>query len=263
MMRGVDVETDSMLPLGIVFDLDGTLILSHHDFGRMREEIVRTAERYGAFLGPDAVTEKVGTSQILREARHALQAAKVPEGTISRFEEDVNRRIDAVEMEALPRTTARDGARGLLEALADRAFRLGLFTRSSKGFCQGALARTGLGGFFSHVRDRSTPGPAKPAPEALHLLLREMDVPVERALFVGDHLEDARCAVLAEVVFYGVLPDPAQPNPTTAAQFLASGATSVAADLDEIARLLDLPREARPRRATRWPHPDLGHRRND
>jgi len=228
-----------MLPLGIVFDLDGTLVLSHHDFARMREEIVRAAEKYGASLVHSAMPERVGTTETLHNARRALHAAGVREETIARFEADVSRRIDTVEMEALPRTSARPGARGLLETLAGHGVRLGLFTRSSEEFSRAALSRTGLDGFFPYARTRSAPGPAKPSPEALRLLLQEMDVPAGDALFVGDHLEDARCAVRAGVVFYGVLPDPAQPNPTTSDQFVASGATAVARDLEDIARLLD------------------------
>jgi len=229
-----------MMSLGIVFDLDGTLILSHHDFGRMQDAIVRTAENYGAVPGRLALGERIGTTQIRGAALWGLRAAGVSEGTILRFNTEVDRLIDEIEMEALPRTAAREGAGRLLTGLRDRRAHLGVLTRSSGRFCRAALERTGLAGFFPHVRTRSEPGPAKPSPVALHLLLREMDVTVERALFIGDHLEDAECATGAGVLFYGVLSDPEQPNPTTAQQFLAAGAADVAADLDEVARLIDV-----------------------
>jgi len=228
-----------MVPSGIVFDLDGTLILSHHDFGRMRNEIVRTAERYGAMPERFTVNERVGTTQILGVARRELQAANVPEGTLLGFDAEVNRLIDGIELEALPRTMARPGARTLLTNLRERGFRLGLFTRSSEAFCHSALARTGLGEFFAYVRTRGEPGPVKPSPAALHLLLEKMDIAVERAVFIGDHPEDAECAARAGVLFYGVLPDPEQANPTTAEQLLANGAVEVASNLAEIARLID------------------------
>ena len=228
-----------MRPSGIVFDLDGTLILSHHDFGRMRVEIVKTAEGYGVPPGRLAVDELIGTTQVLDAARRELMAAGVPEEAILRFHLEVNRGVDAIEMEALRRTTTRRGAEELLRDLSERAFRLGLFTRSSEGFCQAALTQTGLRQFFPYTRTRTEPGPAKPSPEALHLLLEKMDVPVGRALFVGDHLEDSRCATRAGVTFYGVLPDPDQPNPTTAEQFLASGAAAVAANLEDVGRLIN------------------------
>ncbi|HEV8594568.1 MAG TPA: HAD-IA family hydrolase [Thermoplasmata archaeon] len=227
-----------MKPLGVVFDLDGTLVLSHHDFARMRAEIVRTAEHYGVSPGPLTADEVIGTTHALRAARQELEAAHVPERTILRFESEVSGRIDAVEMEALPRTVVRAGAGDLLRGVHERGVRLGLFTRSSEAFCRAALGRAGLSEFFPYIRTRSSPGPSKPSPDALRLLLRGMEVSPKRAVFVGDHLEDARCATSAGVLFYGVLPDPEQPNPTTAEQFRASGAAAVASDLSEIARLL-------------------------
>lgn len=236
--RPVRHRRDFLLPLCVIFDLDGTLILSQHDFGRMREAIVRTAVAFGARPERLAVQEQIGTSQTLSAARRELRAADAPEDTLSRFAAEVNRLVDAIEMEALPRTTARPGAQALLNALRQRAIPLGLFTRGSESFCRDALTSTGLGDIFTCIRSRSAPGPAKPAPEALLFLIREIERPVERTLFVGDHLEDAECAKGAGVLFYGLLADPKQPNPTTAAQFRAAGAAAVAADLPELARML-------------------------
>ena len=190
--------------LGVVFDLDGTLVLSHHDFGRMRGEVVRIAEKYGVMPGHLSVHEPI--HRIVESARQEL--ASGPEGNLYRFEAEYPKRIDAIEAEALPRTVARSGAEPLLKALSERGFRLGVLTRSSEFFARGALARTGLGAYFPYLRSRSTPGPAKPSPEALQFLLREMGIPDERALYVGDHLIDAECATRARVRFYGILSDP-------------------------------------------------------
>jgi phosphoglycolate phosphatase len=224
--------------LGVAFDLDGTLVLSHHDFGRIRAEVVRIAERHGVVPGQLSTREPV--HRIVEMAREAMRTANVPDGELWRFEAEYQKAIDAIELEALPRTTARPGTETLLEGLRARGFRLGVLTRSSEAFARGALARTGLGVFFPYLRSRSSPGPAKPSPESLLLLLHEMGVPVERALFVGDHLLDAECATAARVRFYGVLPDPSEKaDPAnTSDRFRAAGASAVAADLDELARYL-------------------------
>jgi phosphoglycolate phosphatase len=227
-----------MRPLGIVFDLDGTLVLSHHDFRRMRDEVVRTAEEFGIPPGRIQVTERIGTTQTISVARRELEAAGVTAMQMSLFDAEMGRRLDSIELEALPRTGLRAGAEALLKVLRRQGVRLGLFTRSSDAFCVAALARLGLESFFPNVRTRNDPGPVKPSPEALRLLLREMEVLPHQAIFVGDHLEDAECATRAGVRFYGVLPDPEQPNPTTEEGFFSSGATAVATDLRGIARLL-------------------------
>jgi len=242
-----DAEPHFLEPLlGVVFDLDGTLVLSHHDFGRMRAEVIRLAEKYGVVPGHLSVHEPI--HRIVEAARAELTNSGGPEGNLFRFEAEYPKRIDAIEAEALPRTVARPGAEPLLRTLSERGFRLGVLTRSSEFFARNALARTGLGPFFPYLRTRSAPGPQKPSPEALHFLLREMEIPNERALFVGDHLIDAECATRARVRFYGVLADPSEPvvdAATTEERFLAAGAAAVAKDLPELARHLDVAGTAR------------------
>jgi phosphoglycolate phosphatase len=226
--------------LGVVFDLDGTLVLSHHDFGRMRAEVIRLAEQHGVPPGHLSVQDPI--HRIVENAREVLRTSGAPDGQVYRFESEYQKRIDAIELEALPRTVPRPGAAELLRTLTARGFRLGVLTRSSETFARSALQRTGLDPSFAYLRSRSAPGPAKPSPEALLLLLREMEVPLERALFVGDHLIDAECATRARVRFYAVLPDPSEKSVTTMSEdrFLAAGASAVARDLPDLTRQLNV-----------------------
>jgi len=170
--------------LGVVFDLDGTLVLSHHDFGRMRSEVIRIAEKYGVVPGHLSVGDPI--HRIVEAAREEMRTAGAPDGVLYRFEADYQKAIDSIELEALPRTVARPGAAELLKTLSDRGFRLALLTRSSESFARQALLKTQLGPYFSYLRSRSAAGPAKPSPEALLLLLKDMEVPIDRALYVGD-----------------------------------------------------------------------------
>ncbi|EQD30185.1 Haloacid dehalogenase-like hydrolase domain protein, partial [mine drainage metagenome] len=171
-------------------------------------------------------------------------------------EAEFHKLIDGIEMQALDRTTVRAGAPALLRGLHERGFRLGLLTRSSEPFTREALGRTHLDRYFSFMRTRSAPGPAKPSPEALLYLLSEMGVPVERALYVGDHLIDAECATRAGVRFYAVLPDPSESSTMSTDRFLAAGASAIATDLTELARQLQIaspPPEPWPRVASATP----------
>lgn len=230
--------------LGVVFDLDGTLVLSHHDFGRIRHEVIRIAERHGVTPGTLSVRDPV--HRIVESAREQLRAGGLPDGELWRFEAEYQKSIDSIELEALPNTVVRPGAVELLRGLTGRGFRLGILTRSSEAFARAALVRTGLSEYFGYLRSRSAPGPAKPSPEALLLLLREMGVPLDRALYVGDHLIDAECATAARVRFYGLLPDASEkPDPTmNPDRFLSAGASAVAKDLTSLARQLGVASEA-------------------
>jgi len=242
-----DAEPHFVEPLlGVVFDLDGTLVLSHHDFGRMRAEVIRIAEKYGVVPGHLSVQDPI--HRIVEVARQELAGSGLPEGNLFRFEAEYPKKIDAIEAEALPRTVARPGATELLRTLTERGYRLGILTRSSEFFARGALKQTELDGFFPYLRTRSSPGPAKPSPEALQALLKEMEIPSERSLYVGDHLIDAECAIRARVRFYGVLPDASEksPEPMTTERFLAAGASAVAKDLAELGRHLGVLGSPRP-----------------
>ncbi|MGP8158966.1 MAG: HAD family hydrolase [Thermoplasmata archaeon] len=228
--------------LGVVFDLDGTLVLSHHDFGRMRSDVIRIAEHYGIMPGHLSVQDPI--HRIVEAAREELRNTGAADSILYRFEADYQRAIDAIELEALPRTVPRPGAPELLKILSLRGFRIGLLTRSSETFARQALVRTQLAPFFSYLRSRSAAGPTKPSPEALLMLLKEMGVPIDRALFVGDHLLDAECARAAGVRFYAVMPDPSEAaashSTMTEDRFLAAGASAIAKDLPELAHHLTI-----------------------
>ncbi|MGC2289987.1 MAG: HAD family hydrolase [Thermoplasmata archaeon] len=234
--------------LGIVFDLDGTLVDSQHDFPKLRKTVVRLAEKYGVPPGRLSITGTVVRN--LRDATAILEQQNLPEGHIFRFEKEVNDSIDAIEMEALPRTHQAPNAGAVLKALTQQGFRLGLLTRSSDHFARSALLKTELGPYFPYLRSRSSPGPVKPSPEALRLLLETMGIPPDRAVLVGDQLLDCECAVAARVRFYGVMLPPKDPLYVDIDRFKAGGATAVARDLTELASFFGvkvaLPRVQRP-----------------
>jgi HAD superfamily hydrolase (TIGR01549 family) len=219
--------------MGIVFDLDGTLVDSQHDFPKLRKTVVQLAEKYGVPPGRLSITETV--NRLLRDATAILEQANLPQGQVFRFENEVNETIDRIEMEALPRTKATPNAGPVLKALTEQGFRLGLLTRSSDHFARSALLKTELAPYFPFLRSRSSPGPVKPSPEALRLLLETMGIPPDRAVLVGDQLLDCECAVAARVKFYGVMLPPKDPLYVDIDRFKSGGATAVARDLTDLA----------------------------
>jgi HAD superfamily hydrolase (TIGR01549 family) len=222
--------------LGVVFDLDGTLILSPHPFDKMRHEVIRIAELHGVTPGHLSIQQTIPS--LMEMAASEIEHGHLPEGTRFRFEASVNRRLDEIEVEGLEKTVVRPGATELLQALTDKGYRIGLLTRSCQSFAQGALRRTHLAHFIRSSRTRSSPGPVKPDPEALLAVLRELEVPPNRAVFVGDHRIDADCAHGAHVRFYGLLPVQLGPLGTETDRFKAAGAVAVAKDLSELGRQL-------------------------
>jgi phosphoglycolate phosphatase len=222
--------------LGVVFDLDGTLVVSPHPYDKMRRETIRIAEQHG--VPPSQLSPHQTIPSLVATAEAEIGRANLPEGTRYRFEAAVNRRLDEIEVEGLAQTSERPGATALLEALTARGYRIGVLTRSCLAFTRGALRKTSLGQYVRAMRTRSDPGPSKPESEALLLLLRDLEVPADRAVFVGDHRMDAECARGAHVRFYAVLPVPPGELGTDTERFRAAGATAVARDLEELGRQL-------------------------
>ena len=87
-----------------------------------------------------------------------------PRARSGSFDAEYQKAIDAIEMEALPRTVVRPGAAALLEGLTGRGFRLGVLTRSSERFARSALRQTQLDPFFEYLRSRSSPDRRSPLP---------------------------------------------------------------------------------------------------
>src|SRR5213594_1981089 len=104
----------------------------------MREAIVHSALAQGALAGRVAANEQIGTSQTFAAARRALQEANASPATLAQFEKEADALVDEVELGALPKTHAREGAVPLLTALRGKGVQLGVFTRSSDRFCREA-----------------------------------------------------------------------------------------------------------------------------
>jgi phosphoglycolate phosphatase len=223
---------------GVVFDLDGTLVVSRPPIGRMQEAIRSHAMALGVPVSEFPVHETSTTSGTLLAAREAIQRRSTDRSAVEGFEVAVARDLERIEMTGVDSVAIREGALPLLESLRERGCTLAVFTRASRAYCDRVFSRFGLGGLLDVIRTRDDPGPAKPSSGALQAVLSAMKVRPTEALYVGDHPEDAVCARSLGVPFWAVLADPASPPGAPADEFTALGAERVARDLLELRALL-------------------------
>ncbi len=160
-----------------MFDLDGTLTVTAHDFAGIR-----------AMLGLPA---DLG----ILEALDALPAQRAA---------PLRKRLDDYEYELAGRAVAAEGAMTLLTSLQQRGVRLGILTRNNLLNAERTLTATGLSGFFDAdalmTRERVR---AKPDPEGILVLLRSWSAHPTTAVMVGDDrldIEVGRSAGLATVL---------------------------------------------------------------
>ena len=147
-----------------IFDLDGTLTVSVHDFDYVRAE-----------LGLD---DDVPILEELR-AMPKEQAAPLWE------------RLNEIEFYYAGKARVMEGSVALLERLAERGARLGIFTRNMMPVVQETLRACGIDHLFSTdvIVDRDTCTP-KPSPEGIYHLLDLWQGHAQQTVMVGDYLYD-------------------------------------------------------------------------
>jgi HAD superfamily hydrolase (TIGR01509 family) len=156
-----------------IFDLDGTLTESVHDFPAI-------ARALGL---PD-------TQPILESLVMLPEPQAVP----------IHRRLDEIELAIARRARPAPGAAALLGLLRRRGGRLGIVTRNTRITARATLAVSELDQHFLEEdiigRQEATP---KPDPGGIERLLESWGAPPEDAVMVGDYLFDLQAGRAAGV----------------------------------------------------------------
>jgi phosphoglycolate phosphatase len=177
----------------VLFDLDGTLVDSGIDFGRMRREMLALA----AEAGCDAAALAGADILDIRDVFCARGADR--EAALQRAEA----RLVAIEREALERATPIEGAGELLAALRDRGVRIGIVTRNCREIAEDSLARYGF--TYEVLVARADTPRMKPHPDHLRRALEALTVPPAAAVMVGDGRMDVEAGLAAGMRTVGFL----------------------------------------------------------
>jgi HAD superfamily hydrolase (TIGR01509 family) len=147
-----------------IFDMDGTLTLSIHDFDGIKR-----------ILG-------LPIDQPILEALNSLPAAQAAQ---------LHQQLDVLELDIAHQATAQSGARELLTKLRSRGAQIAILTRNSKPNAEATLAACGLAEFFPSelILSRHCCSP-KPSPEGILQLLSGWSAEPDRSVMVGDYVFD-------------------------------------------------------------------------
>jgi len=104
----------------------------------------------------------------------------------------------------LSETHFLDGAKEALSALHSDGAILGIASNKFGHFSRGVLTHLGVSDYFKSVVGAGDVPRNKPFPDMIHTALREMDLPPEDALFVGDTLTDIETGKQAGVDVYAL-----------------------------------------------------------
>jgi HAD superfamily hydrolase (TIGR01509 family) len=157
-----------------IFDLDGTLTVSAHDFEHMRQELG---------LAPETP---------ILEALHAMppqQAAPLWEV------------LNELEFYYAGKASLMQGATELLQNLHDGGRQLAILTRNTMPVVRQTLRACAIDHFFplEHILDRDACIP-KPSPDGIMQLLEFWQAEADDSVMVGDYLYDLEAGKGAGVV---------------------------------------------------------------
>ena len=147
-----------------IFDLDGTLTVSAHDFEHMRRE-----------LG-------------LEPQEPILEALRaIPEDEAAPLWETLNE----LELYYAGKASIMQGANELLQKLHDKGRQLAILTRNTMPVVQHTLEACSIDQFFplDHILDRDSCIP-KPSPDGIQRLLKFWQADADDTVMVGDFLYD-------------------------------------------------------------------------
>jgi len=190
------------LPKAIIFDLDGTLIDSRHDYAEMRHRAIEVLSEAGVPAGGPADTGPIW--EIRLRGMEYLLLNGVTEERWREIDAQVTDALNEVELKALEDARPMPGAAETLHYIVGKGVRIGVATRSHRAYALEALSRSGLSLYVEVLLARDDVEHPKPDPRHLLQAVAAFDAEPGEAVFVGDTTTDQSTAREAGVPFIGI-----------------------------------------------------------
>ena len=181
------------MTLGVLFDLDGTLVTFNFDVQGSRKALFAELTKLGFDMSNLSLTSP--TQNVIDAARSQVETgrAKVDFG---RVRERLFSILDDFELDSGRSVTAFPEAKETLANLRGFA-KLGVLTNSGRKAASRILGRSSLLGYFDFVLTRDDVDAMKPSPEGVNKAVAMFALPKEKVVYVGDGLLDIIAAQAA------------------------------------------------------------------
>lgn len=182
-------------PQAVLFDLDGTLIISKIDFYAMTQGVADMAKEYGI---EDPILNQI---DVLHSIQFCMRNLNPKDASI--FQMKSEQLLVDIELSAAKDARPADGALELLQRLTDAQIKVGIVTRNCREYAELVLANYPLPHDLLLTRNDVTK--TKPDPEQLLLALKTFQIRPELSLMVGDHQMDIEGGKRAGMKTAGIL----------------------------------------------------------
>lgn len=179
----------------IIFDLDGTLIDSLEDLAAATNHMLTSLGRKP--VGLEQVRGYVGQG-----ARRLVERA-MPVATAEEIEIGINIFLTYNEAHIVDRTRLYPGAMETLAELRKAGMTMAVVSNKNVALCRKVLSTLDADGFFATVIGADSTALRKPSPEPLLMVLRKLGVAADRALMVGDSINDIAAGNAAGIATVG------------------------------------------------------------
>jgi phosphoglycolate phosphatase len=186
----------------VVFDLDGTLIASNHDYGEMARRVKLILEESGA--PTDALSQQGRVWEIIQGGMRSLQELGLPPERVKDVLDRIDEALNEVEISSVGSVELKPGATELLEHIKERGIKIGIATRSCSEYARRSMEASRLAEYFDVVLARDEVEFPKPDPRHLLQVLEELNATPQSSVFVGDTETDQRTARAAGIPFIGI-----------------------------------------------------------
>jgi HAD superfamily hydrolase (TIGR01509 family) len=171
----------------IVIDMDGTITKFNLDYMSARRLALEELEKMN--LRTVEMTEQLSLYLILQNLKDKLNA-----DTFAIVRSKFYNLLEEMEMKAAQEVILYPGAVETLQELRRRSLKIGIVTNNGRAGTNLTLKRYGLEGYFDAVVTRDDCEEMKPSAAPVRMALKEMHVPPEGAIFVGDGIMDIMAA---------------------------------------------------------------------
>jgi HAD superfamily hydrolase (TIGR01509 family) len=216
----------------VVFDLDGTLVEFRMDYQSVRKEAIEIINRIDE-VPEGFVSSEISIFRMLDKISAYLNGKSNAETIIHNLRRKLSKLADRYEMSAAQATKLIPDAKGVLQEIRAKGFKIGLFTTSGREAMNHVLERFELRDYFDVCIPRDDAPKVKPNPLHLSRVLEILGTRASEALVVGDTTLDIECAKAAGAKSVGVLCGVHNQN-----QLKAAGADYIIKMLNELPSLI-------------------------